>query len=257
MRARVDEALAHRCEVRLAGDGRDPAERARLARLMARLATLPPPPDPDGLVPRYGELLQRFLDASRRNDGDALEERFLELYAHLHMNQAPYTAAERQQLNRTGGYWNHAGGLSPLLKAADWIDEATVSADYGAGNGLQGLLLQDLYPHARTIQIDLSARALAFGLLLQGWLGIPEERVEWVHADVLNVPPRGMDFIYLYRPVRPQGRGRLFYERFAATLAEDGRPVVIFSVADCLREFLPDGFEQFHGDGHLTCYRRS
>ena len=45
-----------------------------------------------------------------------------------------------------------------------------------------------------------------------------------------------------------------------ARLAEVGTPtsheVVIFSIADCLRGFLPEGFEEFYNDGHLTCYRR-
>ncbi len=252
----ADQELVARCDALLAGDGRDAAERRRLATLMGHLAALPPPPDPDGLVPRYAELAHAFLEATRGGDGENLEERFLELYAHLHMNEAPYTADERRRMDRAGGYWNHAGGLSPLLKAADWITPSTVSADYGAGNGLQGLLLQLLYPHALTIQIDISGAALAFGRRLQEWLGVPEERVRWVHADVLDVPPRGMDFIYLYRPVRPRGEGLRFYRRFATALAAEDRPVVIFSIADCLRDVLPDGFEEFYGDGHLTCYRR-
>jgi hypothetical protein len=89
---------------------------------------------------------------------------------------------------------------------------------------------------------------------LQEWLGIPDERVEWVTGDVMDASPAGMDFIYLYRPVRPEGRGRAFYERFAAGLETSG-PVVIFSIADCLRAFLPERFEVFYTDGHLTCYR--
>ena len=49
----------------------------------------------------------------------------------------------------------------------------------------------------------------------------------------------------------------LYARRFAAELAESGSPVVIFSIADCLRDFLPEEFEVFYGDGHLTCFRRA
>ena len=95
------------------------------------------------------------------------------------------------------------------------------------------------------------------GKALESWLGIPEGRVEWVIGDVLDTSPAGMDFVYIYRPVRPEGAGRRFYERFAADLAQDGRPVVIFSIADCLRGFLPPEFRTFYFDGHLTCFRRA
>ena len=91
------------------------------------------------------------------------------------------------------------------------------------------------------------------GRALQEWLSIPADRVEWVVGDVMDATPAGMDFVYLYRPVRPDGPGRAFYERFAA---EVDRGAVIFSIADCLSEFLPEEFAAFYSDGHLTCYHR-
>jgi hypothetical protein len=123
------------------------------------------------------------------------------------------------------------------------------------GNGLQALLRQRLHPHARTIQVEISSRMIEAGRHLQSWLGIPADRVEWIAGDVLENIPRGMGFVYLYRPVRPEGRGRLFYERLARTLEGSPDPVVVFSIADCLREFLPTTFEVFYTDGHLTCMR--
>jgi hypothetical protein len=86
-------------------------------------------------------------------------------------------------------------------------------------------------------------------------LKIPEQRVEWVVGDVLTMTPEGMDFIYIYRPVRPLGKGNDFYERFAAKLEGSQRRVVIFSIADCLREYLSPRFEVLFTDGHLTCIR--
>lgn len=239
----------------LRDDGRAPRERARLVHLMVELGRRPPPPDPDGHFPRYPELHAAFLERARGTDGEALEEAFLELYAHLHMHEAPYSRQERARMDAAGGYWAHAGGLSPILVAPDHLGPGSVSADFGAGNGLQGLLFQLLAPHRKTVQIEISAEMIAIGRRLQAWLGIPDDRVEWIVGDVMDQVPRGMDLIYLYRPVRPDGPGRAFYERFAEALETADRPVVILSIADCLREFLPHRFVEFRGDGHLTCYR--
>jgi hypothetical protein len=239
-----------------AEDDRSDDERERLLRLLELFAQLPPPPDPLRIYPRYGEYRDRFLTASEGADSDELEEAFLTLYAHVHGHEAPYTAGERRRVDETGGYWCHAGGLSPILKAGSHLGPDSVSADFGAGNGLQSLLMQKLDPHRKTIQIEISSRMVDAGRHLQSWLEIPEERVEWIVGDVLDHSPAGIDFLYLYRPVRPEGEGRRFYEHFAAELESSDRPVVIFSIADCLRGFLGDGFESFYHDGHLTCFRR-
>ena len=251
-----DRDLAANLQRLLSGDDRPPLERERLATLMTLFATLPPPPDPCGLWPRFVPLRARFLATTAADDPEACEESFLELYCHVHGHEAPYTGAERARMDEVGGYWCHAGGLSPVLKAGEHIGPDTVSADYGAGNGLQGLLLQKLYPHARTLQIELSSRMVEAGRVLQDWLGIPEERVEWIVGDVLDHPPRGLDFVYLYRPVRPEGGGRRFYEMFAAELAAAPVGTVVFSIADCLGSFVGDACEIFYADGHLSCFRR-
>ncbi len=248
------DPLEQRISALLEADGREPAERGRLVRLMLLLSGLPPPPDPQGMFPDYPRLKDRFLAAAGGADGEALEEAFLGLYAHLHGFEAPYTPEERTRVDETGGYWCHAGGLSPILKAGPHLGPDSISGDFGAGNGLQTLLMQKLHPHRRTIQIEISSRMVDAGRRLQDWLGIAGDRVEWVVGDVMDASAAGMDFIYLYRPVRPEGEGRLFYERFAAGLDDPG-PVVIFSIADCLGPFLPPRFDAFYSDGHLTCYR--
>jgi hypothetical protein len=252
----VSAKLPDRLRRLLEGDGRSPEERERLVTLMSLIAELPEPPDPLGLYPDYRSLREEFLASSEGADGEVLEEAFLHLYCHLHLSEAPYTEQERRRVDETGGYWCHAGGLSPVLKAGPHIRPDTVLGDFGAGNGLQGLLIQRLDPHRLTVQIEISSRAVTAGKALQGWLAIPEKRVRWVVGDVLDESPGGMDFVYLYRPVRPTGEGRIFYERFAADLARSERPVVVFSIADCLRDFLPPAFEIFYTDGHLTCFRR-
>jgi hypothetical protein len=228
-----------------------------LATLVDLFLRRPAPPDPRRVWPDFARLQDRLGRAVLESGPEAVEERLLELYAHVHMNEAHYAPDERRRLDAVGGYWNHGGGLSPILKAAPWVGAGTVSADFGAGNGLQGLLLQGLYPHRRTVQIEISARMKDVGERLREWLGIPRERVEWITDDVLNVPATGYGFIYLYRPVRPDGAGREFYTRFAREVEAEVRPPVIFSIADCLRDFLSDRYEIFYGDGHLTCFRAS
>jgi len=241
---------------RLTTTGRDPGEADRLARLILLFLILPDPPDCAKVFPRFAELRKGLETVVMTGGAEALEEAFLELYAHLHMNEAPYTSDERRRLDAAGGYWNHAGGLSPILKAAPWIGPETVSADFGAGNGLQGLLLQVLYPHRKTVQIEISDQAVEIGRRLCEWLRVPADRVEWIVGDVLDVPATGYDFVYLYRPVRPEGRGLDFYSRFAREVESEDRPPVIFSIADCLKDFLSqERYEVVYSDGHLTCFK--
>lgn len=253
----IDQDLRHHLAASLlACDDRAAVETDRLAELIALLITLPPPPDPGGHFPRFSELRQELIRLVRTEaDGETIEEAFLALYEHLHMIEAPYSRAERRRLDETGGYWCHAGGPSPILKAGDWIRPSTVSADLGAGNGLQCLLLQHLAPHARTVQVEISQQAVEIGKRLQGWLGIESSRVTWLASDLLELEVSGLDLIYLYRPLRPQGEGLTFYNRLATSLETSPHQVIIFSIADCLRDFLSDRFEAFYCDGHLTCLR--
>ena len=247
--------LSDRLHEALYLDNMRPVERERLNHLMVRLAGLPPPPDRFGCFPRYTELMDGFLAAVDTGVAEDIEERFLELYTHLHMHEAPYTPEERRRIDRSGGYWCHAGGLSPILKVGEWIRTGSVSADLGAGNGVQGMLLQLLYPHRRTVLIEISQRMADIGRDLQDWLEIPSARVTWLIDDLLDVPTPEVDFLYLYRPVHPEGPGKRFYERLADELDRSQNPPIVFSIADCLAGFLSNRFDVFYCDGHLTCIR--
>ena len=235
-----------------------PAERRRWALLVDLLASAAPPPDPDREFPDFSERQERLRAAIAAGYGEEVEQAFLELYAHLHGHEARYARGERRVVDESGGYWAHAGGLGPILKAPDWLGPASTSIDYGAGNGLQGLLMQLLAPHRLTVQVEISSRAAETGRRLQTWLGIEPQRVAWWVEDVRNAVRHheGYDLVYLYRPVRPDGPARRFYEDLAAKLDGARHPVTVLSIADALGPFLPDGFEVVHSDGHLTCFHR-
>ena len=80
--------------------------------------------------------------------------------------------------------------------------------------------------------------------------------MRWIVGDVLDVSVAGVDFLYLYRPGRPEGPGLGFYRRVARELGQAERSTVIFSIADCLFQELSGRFERFYFDGHLSCMRR-
>ncbi|NOY54184.1 MAG: hypothetical protein GXP58_11305 [Deltaproteobacteria bacterium] len=231
----------------------------RIALLAGLIRIFVPLTGDAGVLARYPglsdfpESLAKSLD---RGDPEAVEADLVRAYVQLHGNSMGYAASERCEIDHWGGYWCHAGGFLPLIHAAPHIKKDIRFVDYGAGNGFQGLLFQSLYPHALTTQIELSGSMIDEGKRLQHWMGIPEERVEWIHGNILDVPPARFDFIYIYRPVRPEGPGRVFYERFARALAGTVHPVTIFSIADCLKDFLDRSFEIFFDDGQLTCFRR-
>ena len=91
------------------------------------------------------------------------------------------------------------------------------------------------------------------GRRLQALLGIPEERVEWVHANIMDVPPRA-----LRRRSTSTGRcvrrapGRAFYEMFAREAARAEPPG-----DDRQRRGLPAGFPAGRPSASSTTTARS
>ena len=198
--------------------------------------------------------MKTALTKALRADDDAIEHAVTGFYAALHAADAGYTDEELVELKSMRGYGCHAGGLTPIHHAGAFISPGTVSADYGAGNGLQGLLLQAVYPHRRTVQIEISGGMIQRGRRLQSMMGIADERVHWLRANIAEVPPDGFDFIYMYLPCRPEGEGEAFYRDFSRRLTESGRNVMVFSVADCLKRYADSSWKAVHDDGHLACF---
>jgi len=225
-----------------------------LSRLGSLFDELAARPAIDGIVPSFTRFHRELLVARAGGSEDDVETALGRLYCVVHGSGGAYASEEREEFERLGGYWCHAGGLEPLHLAAPHLGPATRLADYGAGNGLQGLLLQHLYPHRLTTLIELGGPMIDQGRRLQSLLGIPGDRVRWVHSSIMDVSPREFDVIYLYRPVRPEGAGRAFYEMFSREVALADHPVTIISVADCLKDFLPAAFSLLHDDGQVLIF---
>lgn len=200
---------------------------------------------------RYAKNLE---DALESGDIALVEISLLSLYTRLHGAGSGYSPREREQLSKRKGYACYPGGLSPLVKAVQFIGPDSVVTDLGAGNGLQGLLLQRICPHRKTIQVEISSQLIRVGRMFQQALGIDADRVEWIHDDIVRVSVEEADFVYLYLPAKPLDGGREVYEAIARTLSMAEKPRVIFSIADCLAGFLGREFSVAYTDGHLTCF---
>ena len=207
-------------------------------------------------VPNISQYERKFMAALGSNNSMKIEGALVNLYAKLHSAGAKYSFPERELLNARSGYSCYAGGFSPIIRAEKFIMPESVVVDLGAGNGLQGLLFQYLYPHKKTIQIELSSEMIRVGKIMQQAFGIRDNLVEWVNDDIVNVPMNDMDFLYIYRPALPVNDGRKVYDTIARKLNDIKRPLVIFSIADCLAEFLDTRFSIFYSDGHLTCFSK-
>jgi len=205
-------------------------------------------------IPNLDCYVKNLSSALRENDPSSLESNLLNLYAQLHGAGSVYSPYERKLLTERKGYSCYPGGLSSLIKAVQFVKPESIVADLGAGNGLQGLLLQCLSPHRKTIQIEISSEMIRIGRIFQQALGISDDRMEWIHDDIINVSIKTADFIYIYLPAKPLEGGKEVYEAIANKLRMMNRPLVVFSVADCLAKFLNGQFSIFYTDGHLTCF---
>ena len=247
--------LARTCSALYRGTKEEEDKALLLASLAEIFGSLSLRKDVAAAYPSFGRLFGAFLGSLEAGDREGVEDGLTLLYAYLHGADSAYAPGERAELDALGGYWCHAGGLSPLWRARAHIGPESRVADYGAGNGLQGLLFQALYPHRQTTLIELSGPMVEKGRRLREMMSIAEGKVRWIHGSVTVVPPEEFDFIYIYRPLRPEGdEGRNFYEWFARRLDGVSREVTIFSIADCLKDFLAPPFTAFYDDGQLTCF---
>ncbi|WP_300674209.1 hypothetical protein [Desulfoluna sp.] len=216
------------------------------------LLTLAAHPEVQHLAPETCHWQSHLLTARADHDVEEQEYALLELYRTLHTAGAGYTDDEQLQLDDQKGLHGLSGGLLPLLMARELITPATRMADLGAGNGLQGLLLQCLAPHRHTLHVELSKSHIAAGRLYQNVLGIPDDRISWRHGDLFSADLSDTTLVYLYRPVRPSKTTAPLYRKLAATLASITHPVHLISVADCLTPHFETPVIPLYTDGFLT-----
>lgn len=207
-------------------------------------------------VPGIERLADGCVQAREGEDAEAREFALIELYGRLHRAGATYTERENRVLEGCRGIGNQPGGIAPVLMAARIIGAQSVVADLGAGNGLQGLLLERLRPHAGTLQIELSSEMTRTGRIFQEAMGIARDKVRWINRDMADVPLDGVDFVYIHRPAKPLGSGNLLYRKIADKLSAAQGPVTVLSIADCLGRFLGGEFSVHYENDLLTCFVR-
>lgn len=198
---------------------------------------------------RYYERVRMSDDVSEREYG------MLKLYLALHGLGSEYSDEQKQRLKKLAGITNLPGGMMPVVAASVLIGPDMVSMDLGAGNGLQGLLMQCLCPHKKCVQVELSSHMIDVGLMFQEALNMPSERIEWVCGDIAAQPLTDLDFIYMYRPLKPYAEGAGIYESVARKLGHAGRDLIVLSVADCLGQYLGEACTEFYSNEFFTCYR--
>ncbi|MBS3755607.1 MAG: hypothetical protein KGY56_07905 [Desulfobacterales bacterium] len=206
-------------------------------------------------VPRAGQLAESLFEARGSGDNSDRETVLINLYLCLHAAGAAYQQEESDTLAAWSGLDCLPGGMLPLMLARHLIGPDSVTADLGAGNGLQGLLLQRLCPHHKTRLLEISGRLIEMGRLYQQALNMDPQQVAWEHADVAQANFAGVELIYLYRPTRPGDNGNAFYRAVAEKLAAHDRPLTIVSMADCLAPFLDDRFENVYANEFLRIFR--
>jgi SAM-dependent methyltransferase len=208
-------------------------------------------------LPDIGWYADVYLSA--REAGDTLEHEcaLIDLYTRLHGAGSRYSRVEQEILEKRQGITCHPGGMLPLIMAETLLGPDSVVADLGAGNGLQGLLLQRMRPHRKTMQIELSAEMIRVGRMFQNALGIGEDRVEWVHGDIANAPLDAVDLVYLYRPAKPHEGGNELYREIARRLNAIEKTMVVISVADCISKYLSKNFSVLYSNEHLACLIKS
>ncbi|MFP4649929.1 MAG: hypothetical protein ACLFML_03215, partial [Desulfobacterales bacterium] len=201
------------------------------------------------------EMAGHLMEFREAGDPSVRENALIALYNSLHSAGAVYRKHEEETLNSWNGLGCIPGGLLPLFVASHLIGPESVTADLGAGNGLQGLLIQALCPHRQTFLVEISESLVETGRLYQQALGFPPDRILWENGDIADTDLREVDLVYLYRPIRPQGGGNLLYKAVAAKLAENNRSVTVVSMADCLGRFLDERFKNIYSNEFLEIYR--
>jgi 16S rRNA G1207 methylase RsmC len=126
--------------------------------------------------------------------------------------------------------------------------------DLGCGNGLQGILLKMVAPHKKTRQIELSKKYLETGNIFVEALGLDKPGFSFENNDIGAVDVSDADFIYMYRPARPMGEGKLFYENLAEKFSRIKKNFYLLSVADCFEPFIKSKYIKIYSNDFLSIF---
>ncbi|MFP4573652.1 MAG: hypothetical protein ACLFNW_11860 [Desulfobacterales bacterium] len=205
--------------------------------------------------PSGARIAEHLREARQDGDPSVRENALIALYHCLHAAGARYKEQEEDALDTWNGLGCIPSGLLPLFFARHFVRPDSLTADLGAGNGLQGLLIQALCPHRQSLLVEISENLVETGRRYQQALGISNERILWENGDIADTNLREVDLVYLYRPARPQGDGKLLYKIIAEKLAESSRFVTIVSMADCMGRFLDESFKNIYSNEFVEIYR--
>jgi hypothetical protein len=206
------------------------------------------------LVPEVAGSLFALREARDAGDMEKRETELLSLYLALHGAGSRYKKEEKDKFRASQGIECLPGGILPLVLSSCLIDRGSVVADLGCGNGLQGLLLQMLRPHQKTVQAELCGELISTGRLYQEILGLDTQSVKWFHGDISEVLLGGVDLVYMYRPVRPSKQGFEIYRKIAERISALPHAVRVISLADCLNGYLGDAFYILYQNDFLTVF---
>ncbi|MGM0418988.1 MAG: hypothetical protein ACQEQS_09715 [Thermodesulfobacteriota bacterium] len=206
------------------------------------------------ISPESALLKNQLLYARKNNETDKRESLLIELYLALHRSGAGYSRSEDKVLENKKGLKWLPGGLMPLVFASFIIKPEDVFIDLGCGNGLQGTLLKAVAPHRKTRQVELSKKYLETGKIFVEALGLDQSGFSFENNDIGAADISDADFIYMYRPARPMGEGKLFYENLAEKFLSIKKNFYLLSVADCFEPFIRSKYIKIYSNDFLSIF---
>lgn len=203
---------------------------------------------------KIGACVEDLLNSISSNDNEQREASLIDLYLCLHKAGASYNQCEQRLMDEKKGLKWLPGGIMPVVFASYIMKPQFTFVDLGAGNGLQGLMLQYISPHRLTRQIELSGSHLNTGRIYRKVLGIHETQVSFENADIFDSSFYGVDVFYMYRPARPMGEGINIYKNINAKLLALKNPFFLISVADCFEPFITMDYKVVYSNEFLKIF---
>ncbi|PID78457.1 MAG: hypothetical protein CSA42_00315 [Gammaproteobacteria bacterium] len=189
-------------------------------------------------IPGAFELAEKLSQVQNQQNFEERETLLIDLYLLLHKFGCGYSDMEQNFISEKKGIKWLPGGIMPIILTSYLMNEDYVFADLGAGNGLQGLILQSISPHKKTRLIEISESHLMAGRAYAKALGFNNESILFENNDILSSDFKDIDIFYMYRPARPMNGGKNFYIRLSEKFEQMEKEFFLVSVADCFEPFI-------------------